>query len=165
MVNFKGKYFFIFCLLTFSVFIVYFISHSTFCSEEAKIRRFILKGKRALEKKDILTCAQLVSLNYKDKYGNNHDSLIGITKEVFAYYKEITIVIEKMDIYFNETKDTAKVELLVLAVCRRSGGMSESLFEGDKGKVRLELVKEDNAWQLKEIEFLEELTIMGERVI
>ncbi|MCM8801139.1 MAG: hypothetical protein NC912_03895 [Candidatus Omnitrophica bacterium] len=165
MINLKNRYFLIFCGAIVALFIFRFLISSIPFNEEAKVRRFIFKGKRALEKKDILTCAQLISLNYKDKYGNNRDSLIGITKEFFAYYKEITLAIEKMDIYFNQTKDTAKVELLVLAICRRREGINESLFEGEKGKVCLRLVKEDKAWQLKEIEFLEELKIMGERII
>ena len=89
-----------------------------FSSEEGRVRRFILEGKRAAESKNILACANLISKEYSDKYGNERQTLIYIAKEVFVYYRTIIIGIDKMDIRLDESKEKATVEIVALVLCQ-----------------------------------------------
>ena len=144
--------------------IAFFWLQNILAGEEARVRKFILKGKRAVETKDILACSDMISLNYKDKYGNTRESIIYDAREVFAYYKDILTGIEKMDIQLNAAKDQATVEIVALVLCRTKEEKLENVFEGEKGRFRVKLIKEDKKWRLQEAEFLEELTIMGQKI-
>ncbi len=166
LINFKEEYrsYIFFGLGIVGVFIFYIIIQSICAGEEARVRKFILKGKRAVETKDILACSDMISLNYKDKYGNTRESIIYDAREVFAYYKDILTSIEKMDIQLNAAKDRATVEIVALVLCRTKEEKLENVFEGEKGRFRVKLIKEDKKWRLQEAEFLEELTIMGQKI-
>lgn len=142
-----------------AIFIFYTFFKSIFTPEESRVRKFILEGKRAVETKNILTCANMISTNYQDKYGNGRQSLIYTAREVFAYYKDILITVEKMKIQLNDTKDEADVEIVALVLFRSKDNRIEKMFEGEKGRFRVKLVKEDKSWRVQELEFLEELTL------
>jgi len=166
LINLKKEYrsYIFFGLVVLAAFIFYIIFQSLSAGEEARVRKFILKGKRAVEAKDVLVCSDMISPNYKDKYGNRREIIIYTAQEVFVYYKEILISIEKMDIQLNEAEDQANVEIEALVLCRRKAEKPENVFEGEKGRFRVKLIKEDKKWQLQEVEFLEELTIMGQKI-
>lgn len=126
-----------------------------------------MRGKKAVEAKNLLTCANMVSTDYKDKYGNDRQSLIYATKSFFAYYKDIFIHIEKMQITLDQTKTQADVEIVALIVGRSKDNKSEKILEGLEGerdRFRIRLVKEEKQWRLLEIEFFEPLHIMGREV-
>ena len=144
--------------------LLYFWLQFTFSSEEARVRSFILEGRRAAESRNILACAGLISKDYADKYHNDRQSLIYIAREVFAYYKTIIISIDKMDIRFNEDKDKATVEIVAMVLCRAEGHKTEKVFEGEKGLVRIKIIKEEGRWRLLEAEPLERLTLMGQTI-
>jgi len=166
LINLKKEYrsYIFFGLVILAVFIFYNIFQSISTGEEARVRKFILRGKRAVETKDILTCADMIALDYKDKYGNTRESLIYIAKEAFAYYKDILTSIEKMDIQLNPAKDQASVEIVAMVLCRSKAEKLENIFEGEKGRFRVKLIKEDKKWHLQEAEFLEEVTLMGQKI-
>ncbi len=135
-----------------------------FSSEEGKVRRFILEGKRAAESRNILACANLISKDYFDKYGNDRQTLVYIAKEVFAYYKTIIIGIDSMEIKFDDKRMIAEVEIVALVLCQSKDNKTEKIFEGEKGRFKVKLVKEKGKWQLLEIELLERMTIMGQTI-
>ncbi len=147
-------------ILAVSFFCVQFI----FSSEAGQVRRFILEGKRSAESKNILACANLISKEYSDKYNNDRQTLIYITREVFAYYKAIIIGVDKMDIRLDESKTRAEVEIVALVLCQSKENKSEKIFEGERGRFRVKLIKEKGKWQLLEIELLERMTIMGQTI-
>lgn len=165
MINFRADKTYIWIgLAVLTIFIFYTFFKSIFMPEESRVRKFILEGKRAVETKNILVCAGMISTNYQDKYGNNRQTLIYVTKEFFNYYKNIFVHIESMDIKLDDSETKADVEILALVLCQSKEDKPEKIFEGEKGRFRVKLVKEDKKWQVLEIEFLEELTIMGQRI-
>jgi hypothetical protein len=140
-----------------------------FGGEEAKVRKFIMQGKSRLEKRDIIGLSDMVSADYKDKYGNDRMTVVYGAKSFLAYYKDIFINIERTDITLNGTKDAtqAEAEVVALIIGKTKDGRSDSItegLEGEKDKFRLKLRKEENGWKLLEIEFLQPLNIMGEKV-
>jgi len=143
------------------------LARDIFGGEEAKVRKFIMQGKSRLEKRDIIGLSEMVSADYKDKYGNDRVTVVYGAKTFLAYYKDVFINIEKTDIVLNEAKDTAEAEVVALMIGKTKDGRSDSIMEGlegEKDKFRLKLRKEKNGWKLLEIEFLQPLNIMGERV-
>jgi hypothetical protein len=128
------------------------------------VRGFILEGKRVAESKNILACAGLISKDYFDKYGNDRQALVYIAKEVFAYYKTIIIGIDKMDIRLDESKTKAEVEIVALVLCQSKNNKTEKIFEGEKGRFKVRLVKEKGRWQLLEAGLLERMNIIGQTI-
>ncbi len=144
--------------------ITFFYLQFIFSSEEGRVRRFILEGKRSAESKNILACANLISKEYSDKYNNDRQTLIYIAREVFAYYKTIIIGVDKMDIRLDQSKTRAEVEIVALVLCQSKDNKSEKIFEGERGRFRVKLIKEKGKWQLLEVELLEKMTIMGQTI-
>jgi len=137
---------------------------SLFQGEEGRVRKFIFEGKRAIQAKNILSCASMVAEAYEDKYGNDRRSLIFAAKNFFSYYQGIFIKIEKMEIKLNESRDKARVDMVALVLCRLQDNTAEHIFEKEKGRFMVKLVKKDRDWKLQEIEFLEEISLMGRKV-
>ncbi len=133
--------------------------------EEERVRKFILQGKHAIESKDILTCANMVSQSYQDRYGNDRSSLIYAAKEFFVYYSRVFVNIERMDIKLDERKTQADLEIVALMIGQTQQNSMEKILEGEKGKARIKLIKEKNKWKLAEIGFYEQITIMGQNII
>lgn len=69
-----------------------------------------------------------------------------------------------MEIEISETGDKAEVDIVALVLCRLQDDTAEHIFEKEKGRFMVKLVKEDNRWKLQEIEFLEEVSAMGQEV-
>jgi hypothetical protein len=132
--------------------------------EEGRVRKFILEGKKAVEQKNILSCASMIADTYQDKYGNDRQSLIFAAKNFFSYYQSVFIAIEKMEIKLSQSRDKAEVEMVALVLCRLQDNSTEHIFEKEKGRFMVKLVKEDKKWKLQEIEFLEEISVMGEKI-
>lgn len=128
------------------------------------MRKFILRGKNAFEAKNILACADMLSGQYQDKYGNTRSSLIYAAREFFKYYQALLVNIENIEIKFQDSKEKAEVEITALLIGKTNQNTQERFFEGERGRFRVRLIKEDKRWQLLEMEFLESLTIMGQNV-
>jgi len=147
-----------------AVFILFFWFQDIASGETGRVRKFILKGKKAIEARNIFTCADIISMGYEDKYGNDRSSLIYAVKEGFSYYSKIRISIEEMKINLDETKEHAQVEITALAIGQPKDRVAEKILEGEKGRFKVKLAKEDKKWKLLEIEFYEPVTIMGHEI-
>jgi hypothetical protein len=117
------------------VFILYSWLQGVLAGEAGRVRKFILRGKRAFEEKNLLACSEMIAFDYRDKYQNERSTLIYIVRDFFTHYKNILVNIEKMDIQLNDTNDQAEVE-----------------------------IKKDKKWLLAEIEFLEEVPLAAQMV-
>ncbi|MDD5738182.1 MAG: hypothetical protein PHH20_07810, partial [Candidatus Omnitrophica bacterium] len=62
------------------------LARDIFGGEEAKVRKFIMQGKSRLEKRDIIGLSEMVSADYKDKYGNDRVTVVYGAKTFLAYY-------------------------------------------------------------------------------
>ena len=147
-----------------SLFLAYILFQGVFVSEKGRIRNFILQGKRAVESKNILSCAAMISAEYHDKYGNDRGSLIYLTRQAFDYYEGFFINIESMDIALEADKKHADVLIVALVLGQMQNNNSERILEGEKGKFRVRLIKEAKKWRLSEVEFFGPLTIMGQNI-
>lgn len=160
----KHKIFILSVLWALFIFIFLIFFQNILAGEEARVRKFILKGKKAAESKDIFTCADMISSQYHDKYGNDRQSLIYASKEAFTYYKNIFIHIENMDIKLDDSKKEASVEIVALVIGQTQDNKAEKIIEADKARSRVRLIKENKKWQLLEIEFFETITVMGQNI-
>jgi len=151
-------------LWAFAIVILYFWFQDIFSTEEARIRKFILRGRQAAEAKNILACADMVAANYHDKYGNDRQSLIYVGRRVFDYYKTIFVSIRSMDIKLDDSKKNASVEFTGQVIFETTENNKERIFEGESGQGRIKLIKEGRLWLLLEIEFLEPVTVMGQNI-
>jgi len=145
--------------------VIFFWLRDVFSGEEGRIRKFILQGKKAAEAKDIVACAEMISHDYRDKYGNDRQGLIYIGRRVLDYYKAIMIGIEKSDIKLDKPGKQADVEITAMVLCQSPDNRTDKIFEGDRGRFRVRLLKQGGKWKLAEIEFLERLTIMGQDIL
>lgn len=123
-----------------------------------------MQARKAVETKNILSCAEMISSDYHDKYGNDRQTLLYIFREAFGYYKQILVHIQSVDITLDESKVNASVEIAVLVVGRTKANGTEKILEGEKGKLKIGLVKEDKEWRLVGIESFEPITIMGQDI-
>jgi hypothetical protein len=142
----------------------YLLFQGIFTTEEARVRKFILRGRQAAESKNILACAGMISTKYHDKYGNDRQSLIYLGRRVFDYYKTIFVHIASMDIKLDDSKKNATVELGGQVVFENQQNNKERIFEGESGRGRIKLIKEGRSWLLLEIEFVEPITVMGQHI-
>lgn len=154
------------CVIGSTVFMLYHFMSGMLAGEEGRIRKFILRGKRAVEEKNIFAVSDMLSANYQDKYANSRSSLMYAARELFAYYQHTLINIEKIEIKLEESKEKATTEItaLVIGQPKGRGGPAEKILEGEKGKFRVRLIKEEKRWQVIELEFFEPLRIMGQEV-
>lgn len=151
-------------LIGMGIIIAYNFISGIIAGEEGRVRKFILRGKRAVEEKNLFKVSDILSANYQDKYGNTRSSLIYAAREFFAYYKSILVNIEKIEIKLEESKDEASVEITALVIGQPRTEEAEKILEGEKGNFKVKLIKEENKWQLLELEFFEPLRIMGQEV-
>lgn len=166
MINLKEKYkIYIWTIIVSTVlFIFYAWFQDIFSGEQGRVRKFILRGKKAVETKNILSCADMISTDYRDKYGNDRQSLIYFTKEIFSYYRKIIVHIEDMQIGLDDSKTGACVEIVALVIGQTQQNDAEKILEGEQGRFKIKLVKENKRWQLLELEFFEPITIMGQNI-
>ncbi len=167
MINNKGNlkiYFLSFCAIL-AIFILISIISNVLPGEKGRVRKFILKGKRAVESQSLLTCVEMISDDYKDKYSNDKQTLIYLTREIFRYYKELFIQIDKMDVKLDEDKLHASVELEGMIIGLNKKGEKENILEKEHGKLKLKLIKQDKRWQLLEVEDFQTTTLMGKNII
>ncbi len=147
-----------------AVYFIFIWAQDIFSGEEGRVRKFIIQSRKAVEARDIFACADKISGSYRDKYGNERSSLIYITRQVFSYYANLLVHIQSMDIRLDESKNEAVVEIVALVIGENRQNQKEKILEGEKGRFKIKLIKEDKRWQLLELEFLESLPMMGRSV-
>lgn len=151
---------FIFGFLAFFIFRI--LISGACLGERAKVYRFIVKGKSAVESKDILSCAGMISADYQDKYGYDRQSLIFSLREFFNYYGRISIKIQNFKISIDDDKMNADVEINALVLAHSGARELKKTLGVERGRLKARLVKEEGKWKLSEIEFYESVKITDE---
>ncbi len=166
MINLRGNYkTYVWSILGALVFCILFACFQGILStEDGRVRKFILRGKKVVEAKNILACADMISTSYRDKYGNDRQTLIYAAKEFFNYYKNIFVNITSIDIKLDDSKIQASVEIVALVIGQSQQDNTEKILEGERGRFRIKLIKEEKKWYLLELEFFEPIPIMGENI-
>ncbi len=167
MINLRGNFkVYLWTVIgTFIFFIFFSWLRDTLSGEQGRIRKFVMQAKKTVESKNILACADIVSLSYHDKYGLDRQGFLYGAKEFFNYYKAIFISIEKMDISLDESKNNATVQITALVIAENQHSGKEKILEGEKGKFAIKLIKEDKKWRLLEMDFFEPISIMGQNAV
>jgi len=126
--------------------LAFFYIKNMFMIEEAKVKRVISKGERAVERKDIIRCAFFVSPDYLDSFGNDNRSLIYLADKIFREHEDIFIHIESLNIEIKN--DFAEVKFVAKIVLTR--GEKERKLSVEKGSERFKLTfrKEESKWKL-----------------
>ena len=166
MISLKGKYksYIKSIALALVIFVAYLWIQDIFSGEEGRVRKFVLQGKKVIEAKNILGLTQLIADDYHDKYGNDRQTLLYIFREVFGYYSQILVHIESIEVSLDDSKTSASVEILALVIGKTAQNNTEKILEGDKGAIKLRLIKEEKIWKLQGVESFEAMTIMGQNI-
>jgi len=146
------------------IFVAYLWIQDIFSGEEGRVRKFVLQGKKVIEAKNILGIPQLIADDYHDKYGNDRQTLLYIFREVFGYYSQMLVHIESIEVSLDDSKTSASVEILALVIGKTAQNNTEKILEGEKGRMKLRLIKEDKIWKLQGVESFEAMTIMGQNI-
>ena len=166
MISLKGKYksYIKSIALALVIFVAYLWIQDIFSGEEGRVRKFVLQGKKVIEAKNILGLTQLIADDYHDKYGNDRQTLLYIFREVFGYYSQILVHIESIEVSLDDSKTSASVEILALVIGKTAQNNTEKILEGEKGAIKLRLIKEEKIWKLQGVESFEAMTIMGQNI-
>ena len=121
--------------------------------EEDKVKRLIYSGKRAIQKEDLLRCSSYLSFDYADKYGNDRRNLLFVAKTIFNEYNHIFIKITKLEIEVIDQEASAEIE--AIGYGQRANTIDEAPIEYDVIKLNVKFKKEQKAWKIIELEFLE----------
>jgi len=163
----KYKIYVIAFLGALALFILFGWFREILSGEEGRVRKFIMKGKTAVESKNLFACANIISMSYSDKYGNDRQALIYGSKEFFNYYSSIFVDIKGINIKLDDSKTHAVVDVTALVIGKNKDNNPEKILEGiesERGRFRIKAVKEDKQWRLLELEFFESLQVMGENI-
>lgn len=123
-------------LLIISPIIVYFL----WPTDEARIRKLVKEGARAVEEEDIDTVMSKVSFGYRDDSGLNYMLLKKTLQREFNALSDIEVEYEALKIEVKEDKATARMEVRVIA----SMGEERGYIFGDLKEpmhIRLDLEK------------------------
>ena len=166
MISLKGKYksYIKSIALALVIFVAYLWIQDIFSGEEGRVRKFVLQGKKVIEAKNILGLTQLIADDYHDKYGNDRQTLLYIFREVFGYYSQMLVHIESIEVSLDDPKTSASVEILALVIGKTAQNNTEKILEGEKGRIKLKLIKEEKIWKLQGVESFEAMTIMGQNI-
>lgn len=132
--------------------------------EGGKVRKIVMQAKKAVEDEDMLTCISLISDDYKDKYGNDKQSLVYLAREAFRYYDELFVQIETLKINLSEDKKEANIQISGVILGLKNEVKKEMVFEKEKGEIEIRLMKKDSGWQVIEIESFEPLDVIDKGI-
>jgi hypothetical protein len=69
-----------------------------------------------------------------------------------------------MEIKFDDSKKQADVEIVAMVLGQTQSDNAEKILEGEKGRFRVKLIKEERVWMVSEFEFFEPITVMGQNI-
>ena len=118
--------------------------------EKGRLKRTVYKAKRLTEKESILRLVGYISVDYSDELGNDRRTLLLIAKKFFDEYKNILILIDKLEIEIDGENGAVNVE----ATIYWQETTSEDIIY-DTAEVKAKFKKEERNWKLMELEFLE----------
>lgn len=139
------------CILIF----IFFRAVPFLKTDTEKIRQIIYSAKVATEKEDLFKCISYISLDYKDRDGNDRPSLFILGKNVFQNYDDIFIIIEDLKIDVADNKQPI-AHLIVSGQGRRQTG-DKFQFVIDKERVKFDVVfrREGSSFKVIELKFIE----------
>lgn len=130
-------------------------------SDEARIRKGVREGARAIEAEDLETCLRHVSLHYKDEYGLTYLSVKGLLIRLFQEFDGFEIDLENLQIILLD-KGTALATFDLKVKVSYRGERAYLLGSGDlSNRVRMSFAKEGGRWKVTQVEGVEAHGIGG----
>lgn len=127
---------------------LYFVVRGCGVNEESRVRSAVYAGVVALEKKNAIKCASLISESYQDKYGNDKVSFLKAVTEFFNEYQDLKIDIKQLKIEVRGPQAGAEARF----VCYfKNSGDAQVYY--DNGKLDLRFQKEEGLWKVRALEY------------
>ena len=124
-------------------------------SDEARIRKGVREGARAVETKDLGKCVQHVSLHYKDEYGLTYLSVKGLLIRIFQEFDAFEIELENLGITLLDKRTAFATFDLKVKVSYR-GQRAYLLGSGDfSNRIKMSFTKEGGRWKVTQVEGVE----------
>lgn len=121
-------------------------------SDEARIKKGVKDGVRAIEGKDLGKCMSYVSLHYKDEYGLTYLGVKRLLDRIFQEFDAFEIDLVNLRIILHD-KETAfaTFDLKVKVIYR--GQQAYLLGSGDVvNRVKMSFAKEGGRWRVTRVE-------------
>ncbi len=120
-------------------------------SDAKRIRALVMEGREAVLRKDLEGVMDLVSYNYRDRYGFSYLYLKENMKRLFKSYDSFEIELKRLRVDVDGEEGTAEARFLLKAVGTR-GGNREYLLGTDEvyESVFLTLRKDRMKWRVVE---------------
>jgi uncharacterized protein (UPF0248 family) len=141
--------------LALTALIYFIIVRPLLISDEARIKRGVKDGVRAIEGKDLEKCMSSVSLHYKDEYGLTYLGVKRLLNRIFHEFEAFEIDLENLRIALHE-KGTAfaTFDLKVRVIYR--GQQAYLLGSGDgANRVKMSFAREGGRWRVTQVEGVE----------
>jgi hypothetical protein len=117
-------------------------------NEESRVRAAVYAGVVALEKKNMLKCASMVSESFRDKHGNDRASLLGGIKVFFNEYQDLKIDVKQLKIEIKGPQADCRARF----VCYFKNTGDAQLYY-DNGTLDLRFQKEEGLWKVRGLEY------------
>ncbi len=126
-------------------------------SDEARIRKGVKEGVRAIEAKDLEKCMRHLSLHYKDEYGLTYLGIKGLLIRIFQEFDAFEIDLGNLGIILLD-KGTgtafATFDLKVKVIYRMQ--QAYLLGSGDSAnQIKMSFAKEGGRWRVTQVEGVE----------
>jgi hypothetical protein len=128
--------------------VIYVSLRFLLADDETRIRRMVYKGIVAVEKKEIKSCAFLISDFYQDSYGYDKEQLLEAAGKIFEELRRIKVEIKKLVIEVEDLEAVGQIRL----VCYFRKTNDTQLYY-DSCKIRLVFVKEPKGWKIVTLEY------------
>ena len=124
-------------------------------SDEARIRKGVKEGARAIEGKELEKCLRHVSLHYKDEYGLTYLSVKGLLIRIFQEFDAFEIDLENLRITLLD-KRTAFATFDLKLIVNYRGQRAYLLGSGDfSNRIKMSFAKEGGKWKVTQVEGVE----------
>lgn len=129
--------------------IFYFVVRVASENEESRLRKTVYTAAVAVESRDTQRCSKFISDNYKDRYGNNKQTLLDQLSVIFKDYKSIKVDIKKINIEIDASKADVGIGFKSYF-----NPINEDKIYYDAAKLNVKFIKEDRHWKAIDIEYI-----------
>ncbi len=124
-------------------------------SDEARIRKGVKEGARAIEAEDLEKCLRHVSLYYKDEYGLTYLSVKGLLIRIFQEFDAFEIELENLRVTLLD-KRTAFATFDLKVKVSYTGQRAYLLGSVDfPNRIKMSFAKERGRWKVTQVEGVE----------
>jgi hypothetical protein len=151
----KGKGFFIAIALALAALIYFVFVKPLLISDEARIRKGLKEGVRAIEAEDVGKCLRHVSIHYQDEYGLTYLSVKNLLIRVFQDFDAFEIDLENLRVSLID-KRTAFATFDLRVKVSFKGQKAYLVGSGDlSNRIGMNFTKEGNRWKVTRVEGVE----------